>query len=91
MEKNGYHLYFFYTIECNRNIRVSKSFMHKTGISLISAETFLSHSAKKNREGIIQCFRFIQVAKNFMDKKGGGRENHAFPSKTFVSQGRKIS
>ena len=53
-----------------QKIWVSKSFMHKKGISLFSVEIFLSHRVEKFRGGTIQCFRKLRVSKNFLHKKG---------------------
>ena len=51
------------------------------GVSKISVENFLSHSAEKCRRGTLLCFRKFLVLKNVRDKRGGGY--HDFLSKLF--------
>ena len=53
-----------------QNIRVSKNFMHKKGISLFSVENIMSHSTEKIRRGTL-CFKKIRVSKIFMHERGG--------------------
>ena len=45
------------TLRCFRKFRVSKTFMHKKGISLFSVESFLSHSAEKILRESLLCFK----------------------------------
>ena len=56
----------------SENIVVSKKIFHRKGISLFTAENFLSHSTETFRRGNLLCFRKFFVSKNFMDKKCKG-------------------
>ena len=58
----------------------------------------LSHSTEKFRWGTVRCFRKFRVSENFgyrkilcIREREGGGGYHVSPSKTFVTQYRKIS
>ena len=59
------------------------------GVSRLFVQNFLSHSTEKFRWGALRCIGKLRVSKNFMHQRGGGY--HVSPSKTFVTQYRKIS
>ena len=56
--------------------------MHKKGISLNSAEKFLSHSANKIRRRTLLCFKRFLVSKIFKQRRG---EASRFCRKNFLS------
>ena len=54
--------------------RVSKNVMDKGGgVSRLSVNILLSHSAKKIRSGTLLCFTLFRVSKNLMPKRGTSR------------------
>ena len=57
------------TVQCFRKFWVSKNFMHKKGLSLISVEFFVSQCSIL-RGGTLSCFRTVLVSKNFLDSRG---------------------
>ena len=76
------------TIHCVRKIRLSKKFMHKEEISLISVETPLSHSLEKFRRGTLLCFKKTLASKVFMRRRGA----YSFVEKFFfASQDQKTA
>ena len=76
-----------HSVPCFRNIPVAKKFIDKRvegggwGISRLSIEFFLSHSAKKFRRGILYCCNIFGYRK-ILDKRGG--EYQVFPWKNFL-------
>ena len=60
------------TLRCFRKFRVSKNFIHKKGISLVSVEFFVSQ-CRKNSWVTLQGFSKFKLSKNFMHNKNVSR------------------
>ena len=73
---------------CFRKTLAAKKFMakRKGEVSRVSIESFLSHSAGKNRKGTLLGFERILVSKSFKQRRG---EASRFCLNVFFSQDRK--
>ena len=79
------------TFRCFINFRVSKNFRLKKGISLLSVEIVLSHSAERIRRGTLLCFKKILVSEISMHRRGSitDLESITVLSKKFCLTGSK--
>ena len=73
------------TIQCFRHTRVSTNFMHKKGISLVCAESFLCQDAEKTHRGTLLCFEKTLASNVFMQRRGA----YSFVEKLFCFTGPK--